>query len=157
MKINNFLLFILLIVIVSLGVVYATDVTVGNYTFTAPDGYTIVKSDDTCIEMRNNTKNALSFTTGIDGDIESSKQGFIKRGYTIINEKSFEYNGHNGDLIVFSIKDNETTSFSYKYIVLSNDGNFVITVITDNSNFNGDLNSNDNPVTEIFDTLQVKN
>ena len=39
--------------------------------------------------------------------------------------------------------------------MLSADGNFAVTLTTDNADFDSDLNSEDNPVKTIFDTVQV--
>ena len=48
-----------------------------------------------------------------------------------------------------------TRLYVYNYIMLSADGNFVVTLTTDNADFDSDLNSEDNPVKTIFDTVQV--
>lgn len=59
------------------------------------------------------------------------------------------------ELQAFSKDNSGTTLYVYNYIMLSADGNFAVTLTTDNADFDSDLNSEDNPVKTIFDTVQV--
>ncbi len=62
------------------------------------------------------------------------------------------------NLQAFSVDQGGTTLYSYNYVMLSEDGNFVVTVVTDDGELNTDLNTanaEDNPAVTIFDTIQV--
>ena len=53
MKLSKmFLLLVALVFVACVGIVVAEDATVSPYTFTVPDGYTIVTSDDTTCAMQ---------------------------------------------------------------------------------------------------------
>ena len=156
MKLSKaFLVLVTLALVASVGIVAAEDVTVGSYTFAVPDGYTIASNTDTVIAMQQDEYNAITFATEISDDIETAKQVLINKDYTFIDEEEMEYNGYNTTLQKFSYDSNGTTLYSFNYIELIDSGNFVITLITDNPDFDGDLNSGKNPVASIFDTLAV--
>lgn len=150
---SKLLILITLVFIASVGIVVAEDATVEPYTFTVPDGYTITTSDDTTCAMQKDEKNAVSFATGVSDDLEAAKQNFIDQGKTLIKEESMNYNDFNITLQAFSTDADGTTLYAYNYIVLSEDGNFVVTVATDDEQFDSDLKSDDNPAKIIFDTI----
>ena len=58
-------------------------------------------------------------------------------------------------LQAFSTEADGTTLYVYNYIMLAEQGNFVVTVTTDDADFDSDLNSDDNPAKVIFDTIQA--
>ncbi|MDO5832924.1 hypothetical protein [Methanobrevibacter sp.] len=152
---KKFLLLITVVFIASVGIVVAEDATVGPYTFTVPDGYTIATSDDTSCAMQLDEYKAISFATGVSDDLEAAKQNFIDQGQTLIDEKEMEYNGLPITLQAFSIEKDGTTFYVYNYVCLNEDGNFVVTATTNDADFDSDLNSDSNPAKIIFDTLQV--
>ena len=159
MKFNTkILLLITLVFVASVGVAVAEDATVSPYTFTIPDGYTVATATDTTCAMQKDATNAVSFATEVSDDIESAKQTFIDQGQTLIDEQEITYNDMSITLQAFSADKDGTTLYSYNYIMLSESGNFVVTVVTDNAEFNSDLNTatgEDNPAVTIFDTIQV--
>lgn len=156
MKFNKvIILLITLALIASVGVVVAEDATVEPYTFTIPDGYTIATSDDTTCAMQKDEFNAISFATGVSDDLEAAKQTFIDQGKTLLQEENMNYNDMDIVLQAFSTEAGGTTLYVYNYVMLSADGNFVVTVTTDDADFDADLNSQDNPAATIFDTIQV--
>lgn len=152
---KKFLLLITLVFIASVGIVAAEDVTVDPYTFTIPDDYTIATSDDTTVAMQKDEFNAISFATGVSDDIEGAKQNFISQGKTLIDEQELNYNDMDITLQAFSTDVDGTTLYVYNYIMLAEQGNFVVTVTTDDADFDSDLNSDDNPAKVIFDTIQA--
>ena len=152
---KTFLVLVTLILVAGIGAVVAEDATVEPYTFTVPDGYTIATSDDTTCAMQKDEFNAISFATGVGEDLEAAKQTFIDQGKTFVEEDNIEYNGINSTLQVFSVDADGTTLYIYNYVVLTEEGNFVVTLTTDDADFNSTLESQDNPVASIFDTLQV--
>lgn len=153
---KSFLLIIALVFVASVGIAVAEDATVEPYTFTIPDGYTIATSDDTTCAMQKDANNAISFATGVSDDLESAKQTFISQGKTLIDEKNMTYEDMDITLQAFSTDVGGTTLYVYNYVMLADQGNFVVTVTTDDADFNSDLNSADNPAKVIFDTIQAK-
>ncbi|WP_407414851.1 hypothetical protein [Methanobrevibacter sp.] len=152
---KTFLLLITLVFVASVGMAVAEDTTVAPYTFTIPDDYTIATADDTTCAMQKDESNAISFATGVGDDLEAAKQTLIDQGKTFISEESMEYNGYDVTLQAFSVDINGNTLYCYNYAVLTESGNFVVTVTTDDANFDTDLNSDSNPAKVIFDSLQV--
>ena len=152
---KKILLLITIIFIASVGIVVAEDATVEPYTFTIPDGYTIATSDDTTCAMQKDEYNAISFATGVGEDLEAAKQTFIDQGKTLIKEENINYNDMDITLQAFSTDADGTTLYVYNYVMLSEDGNFVVTVTTDDADFNSDLDSDDNPAKIIFDSIVV--
>ena len=156
MKISKtFLLFITVILVASVGIVVAEDATVEPYTFTIPDGYTIATSDDTTCAMQKDEYNAISFATGVSDDLEAAKQTFIDQGKTLIQEDELQYNDMDITLQAFSTDVGGTTLYVYNYVMLAEQGNFVVTVTTDDADFDSDLNADTNPAKVIFDTIQA--
>ena len=152
---KKILLLFTIIFIASVGIVVAEDATVEPYTFTIPDGYTIATSDDTTCAMQKDANNAISFATGVGDDLEAAKQTFIDQGKTFIKEENITYNDMDITLQAFSTDADGTTLYVYNYVMLSEDGNFVVTVTTDDADFNSDLDSDDNPAKIIFDSIVV--
>ena len=155
---KKFLLLVSLVFLASIGIVMAEDATVDPYTFTVPDGYTIATSDATTCAMQKDNIHAVSFATGVGDDLEAAKQTFISQGKTFVEEKELKYNDMDITLQVFSTEEGGTTMYTYNYVMLSQDGNFVVTVATDDAELDSDLNTanaEDNPAVIIFDTVQV--
>ena len=150
-----FLLLIALVFVAGVGVVMAEDATVEPYTFTIPDGYTIATSDDTTCAMQKDEFNAISFATGVSDDLEGAKQNLNDQGKTFLKEDELEYNGMNITLQAFSAEADGTVLYVYNYVMLTEDGNFVVTVTTDDASFNDDLHADSNPAKVIFDTIAV--
>ena len=156
MKINKiFLKMILIALVATIGFVAAEDATIGPYTFTIPDGYTIATQTDDTIAMQLDANNALSFATGISDDIESSKQTLISQGQELISEEEIDFNNMHFNIQAFKTDKDGTTLYSYNYICLSDDGNFVLTVVTDNADFDSDLNAEDNVAGTLLGSLST--
>lgn len=153
---KTFLLVLALVLVAGIGVVMAEDATVEPYTFTVPDGYTIVTSDDTTCAMQKDEYNAISFATGVSEDLEAAKQTLIDQGKTFLNEEEMNYNDYNITLQAFSTEVDGTVLYVYNYVMLTEDGNFVVTVSTDDASFNSDLHADSNPAKVIFDSIEVK-
>lgn len=152
---ETFLVLMALALAACAGTVAAEEVSVGPYTFAVPDGYAVASDTDLVIAMKQDEYNSITFATEISDDIEASKQVLINKGYAFIDEEEMEYSGYNTTLQKFSYKADGTTLYSFNYIELIDSSNFVITLVTDNPDFDGDLNSGENPAAYIFDTLAV--
>lgn len=155
MKLKTILVLMALVLVAGVGIVAAEEATVEPYTFTIPDDYTVATSDDTTLAMQKDEYNAISFATGVSDDLEAAKQSFIDQGKNFIEEDNLEYEGMDIVLQAFSTDVGGTTLYVYNYVMLSADGNFVVTVTTDDADFDSDLNSDDNPAKVIFDTITV--
>ena len=152
MKLNKvFIVLLALVLVSSIGMAVAEDASVGPYTFTVPEGYTIATSTDNTVAMQLDENNAVSIATDVSDDLDAAKENFISQGKELLAEDTIEYNGMEINLQAFSTPGTEINA--YNYIVLSEDGNFVVTVATDNQDFDSSLESEDNPAKTIFDTI----
>ena len=155
MKLNKiFLVMLALILVSSIGIAVAEDVSVGGYTFTVPDGYNLVNTTDDLASMQLDEKNAISFATGVSDDIDAAKQNFLSQGKELIEEETLDFDGTEVNLQAFSTPGTDIKA--YNYIVISDNGNFVITVATDNQDFDSSLESDDNPAKAILESLNAE-
>ena len=155
MKFNKiFFVLLALVLVSSIGIAVAEDASVGPYSFTVPDGYTIANSADDSVSMQLDDNNAITFATGVSDDIDAAKENFLSQGKELIEEDTLDYDGNEVNLQAFSTPGTDINA--YNYIVISEDGNFVITVATDNQDFDSSLESEDNPAKAIFDSLEVE-
>ena len=150
MKMKKLLMALLLmsVIAISVSAVAAEQAQIGQNTFDVPDGYTIVQTEDNMIMMQIDENNAVTVTIDIPDDIESSKQTILDQWYELVNESTVQYADKDINVQGFT-KDDIT---SYNYIVLSDDGNYVVGVVSNDPNFDGDLESGSNPAATIFDT-----
>ena len=156
MKLSKmFLLLVALVFVACVGIVVAEDATVSPYTFTVPDGYTIVTSDDTTCAMQKDENNAICFATGVGDDLEAAKQNLISQGKTFVEEKNLTYNDMDITLQSFSVDVGGTKLCLYNYVMFAEEGNFVVTLTTDDASFNSDLHADSNPAKVIFDTVKT--
>ncbi len=141
-------LLLMSIIAISVSAVAAEQGSIGENTFDVPDGYTVAKSEDNMILMQKDANNAVTVTIDIPDDIDASKQTILDQGYELIDESTVQYADKDINVQGFT-KDGIT---SYNYIVISDDGNYVVGVVSNDPDFNGDLESGDNPAATIFDT-----
>lgn len=151
-----FLIMAIITLIASVSFVAATEATVGPYSFTVPDEYAIAEQKDNFISMKVDENNALSFSTDVDDDIEKSKQAFIKQGQELITEAEMDYDNLHIYLQAFQIDKDGQTFYTYNFIYLSEDGNFVVTYVTNDTDFDYDLESENNPVGNLLSSLNLK-
>ncbi len=156
MKLNKALLLLVALVFVAgVGIVVAEDATVAPYTFTVPDGYSVVTSDDTTCALQKDEFNAISFATGVGEDLEAAKQNLISQGNTFVEEKDINYDGMDIKLQSFTKDVGGTKLFLYNYVMFADQGNFVVTVSTNDASFNDDLHADSNPAKVIFDSIKA--
>jgi hypothetical protein len=106
--------------------------------------------------MKIDENNALSFSTDVDDDIEKSKQAFIDQGQKLVTEAEMDYDDLHIYLQAFEIEKDGQTLYTYNFIYLSKDGNFVVTYVTNDTDFDYDLESEDNPVGNFLSSLNLK-
>ena len=130
MKLNKlFVALILLIFVSSIGMAAAEEASVAGYTFTVPEGYTIHETTDDSVVMQMDDNNAIVFSTTVGDDLEAAKQNFIDQGKELLEENVQDFNGLEVNLQAFSVPGTELNS--YNYVVLSDDGNFLVTISSD--------------------------
>lgn len=139
-----------MVLVSTVGVAVAEDASVGIYTFTVPDGYSVIQSEDNLVVMQQDEKNVVNFATEVGDDIDAAKENLISQGNELIGEDTLDYNDMEINLQSFKTS---TGLFSYNYIFLGDNGNFAVTVVTDNSDFDADLKAEGNPATTIFDSV----
>ena len=155
MKLNKlFVALILLIFVSSIGMAAAEEASVAGYTFTVPEGYTIHETTDDSVVMQMDDNNAIVFSTTVGDDLEAAKQNFIDQGKELLEENVQDFNGLEVNLQAFSVPGTELNS--YNYVVLSDDGNFLVTISSDDPNFDTDLKAEGNPAAEIFNSLKME-
>lgn len=152
MKLNKILIALIILAIIgSVSVAVAEDASVGGYTFTVPEGYTIINQTDNLVIMQADENNVVNFATEVSDDIETAKESQVANGNELISEDTITYNDIEINVQAFSIANSNLVS--YNYIVLSEDGNYAVTVVTDNTDFDGSLETEGNPATTIFDSI----
>lgn len=134
----------------AVGVAVAEDATVGAYTFTVPDGYSIIQSEDNLVVMQMDEKNVVNFATEVGDDINAAKENLISQGNELTGEDTLNYNDMEINLQSFKTS---AGLYSHNYIFLGDNGNFAVTVVTDNADFDTDLAAEGNPATTIFDSV----
>lgn len=155
MKLNKlFVALIILIFISGIGMAAAEDASVAGYTFTVPEGYSVLNTTDDSVVMQMDDNNAIVFSTNVGDDIDAAKETFISQGKELIEENVQDLDGLEVNLQAFSVPGTDINS--YNYIVLSDDGNILVTVSSDDPNFDTDLNSEGNPAAEIFNSLEME-
>ena len=90
----------------------------------------------------------------LSDDIEAAKQNFLSQGKELIEEETLDFDGTEVNLQAFSTPGTDIKA--YNYIVISDNGNFVITVATDNQDFDSSLESDDNPAKAILESLNAE-
>lgn len=155
MKLNKiFVAIIVLIFVSSIGMAVAEDASVGGYTFTVPEGYKVLNTTEDSVVMQMDDNNAIVFSTTVGDDLEAAKENFISQGKELLEENVQDFDGLEVNLQAFSVPGTDINS--YNYVVLSEDGNFLVTVSSDDPNFDTDLKAEGNPAGEIFNTLQME-
>ena len=95
MKFNKiFFVLLALVLVSSIGIAVAEDASVGPYSFTVPDGYTIANSADDSVSMQLDDNNAITFATGVSDDIDAAKENFLSQGKELIEEDTLDYDGN---------------------------------------------------------------
>ena len=75
-----FIALIFLVLVSTVGVAVAEDASVGIYTFTVPDGYSITQTEDNLVVMQLDENNVVNFATEVDSDIDAAKENLISQG-----------------------------------------------------------------------------
>ena len=155
MRLNKLLIgLIILIFVSSIGMAAAEDASVAGYKFTVPEGYKVIDTTDDSVVMQMDDNNAIVFSTNVGDDLDAAKQTFIDQGKKLIEENVQDLDGMEVTLQAFSVPGTDINS--YNYIVLSDDGNVLVTISSDDPNFDTDLKSEGNPAAAIFNSLEME-
>ena len=151
MKFNKIFLAILVLIVVSgIGVAVAAEASVGDHTFTIPDGYKLLNStDDTAILQEGNTHAIVVMMSDEVKSIDDARKNLESKGYEFLGENTYDAEGYSVTQQNFE-KDGLTV---YSYNFQMKDGKYcVITYTIPSSEQPGE--NEDNPITEIIKTLK---
>lgn len=143
-----FILGLILLTLCSISAIYADTFVIGNSTFELPDGYALSEKGNQAVIY--NDEYVLTMYEGPILNTEQAKNSRINKGYTLLGERNYEFNG---------VKINQQNYYkeavnSCVYTFEKNGQNYIITL-----NLFEDQEIpeyEDNPVTQIVDTLELK-
>lgn len=143
-----FILGLILLTLCSISAIYADTFVIGNSTFELPDGYALSEKGNQAVIY--NDEYVLTMYEGPILNTEQAKNYRINKGYTLLGERNYEFNG---------VKINQQNYYkeavnSCVYTFEKNGQNYIITL-----NLFEDQEIpeyEDNPVTQIVDTLELK-
>lgn len=143
-----FILGLILLTLCSISAIYADTFVIGNSTFELPDGYALSEKGNQAVIY--NDEYVLTMYEGPILNTEQAKNNRINKGYTLLGERNYEFNG---------VKINQQNYYkeavnSCVYTFEKNGQNYIITL-----NLFEDQEIpeyEDNPVTQIVDTLELK-
>lgn len=143
-----FILGLILLTLCSISAIYADTFVIGNSTFELPDGYALSEKGNQAVIY--NDEYVLTMYEGPILNTEQAKNNRINKGYTLLGESNYEFNG---------VKINQQNYYkeavnSCVYTFEKNGQNYIITL-----NLFEDQEIpeyEDNPVTQIVDTLELK-
>lgn len=139
---------LLLLTLCSISAIYADTYVVGNSTFSLPDGYALSEKGNQAVLY-----NDEYVLTMYEGPVLSTEQAKIKRiekGYTLIGERNYDFKGVEINQQNYNCEGVNTCVYTFE----KNGQSYIITL-----NLYEDQKIpeyEDNPVTEIIDTLEVK-
>lgn len=142
-----FLVLLITLTLFSITAISAEDATVGDSTFTVPDGYTINETDGNTVTLIGNDNTAIAIYSGDIKSIEDARQSRLDAGFTLSGEQTYDANG-----IQINQQNYKKDGFnSCVYTFKKNDKDYIISF---NLVEGQDIPSNeDNPVTGIINSL----
>lgn len=142
-----FMVCLILITLCSVSAIYADTYVIGNSTFSLPGGYTMNERDNQVV-LYNDTY-LLTIYEGPIISTAQAKENRIGMGYTFLGERNYSFDG---------AKINQQ-NYNYEgmniciYTVKKNNQTYLISMILFENDEIPDYE--DNPVTEIIDSLEV--
>lgn len=150
MKFNKIFLAILVLIVVSgIGVAVAAEASVGDHTFTIPDGYKLLNStDDTAILQEGNTHAIVVMMSDEVKSIDDSRKNLESKGYEFLGSQ--KYNADGKDVEQQNYGTDELTVMAYVFDVGSEKCIVTYTIPANETPEEG----SDNPVTTILNTIE---
>ena len=142
-----FLVLLMTLTLFSITAIYAEEATVGDSTFTVPDGFSINETTDNTVTLTGNDNTAIAIYSGDTKSIEDARQSRLDAGFTLSGEETYDVNG----IAVNQQNCNKDGINSCVYTFNKNGKDYIISY---NLVEGQDIPSNeDNPVTEIVNSL----
>jgi len=118
-----------LLVLVSLTGIYAETVTVGNSSFTLPEGFEVYSVEPNQVALLNGNESAIRVYSddSVEDDSEVLKEYRLKLGYTLTSEDNYESDGIMINKQIYT-KDNTTTS-AYQFTKNNKTYRIVVSVL----------------------------
>ena len=150
MKFNKIFLAILAVLVVScVGVAVAAEASIGDYTFTIPDGFKLTNSTDDATILEHDDEHAIVVMMSDEvGSVEDAKQNLESKGYTFIGSET--YNADGKDVVQQNYGTSELTIMAYVFDVGSEKCIVTYTIPSSETPPEG----SDNPVTTILNTIK---
>ena len=149
MKFNRIFLSILVLLVVScVGVAVAAEASIGDHTFTIPDGFKLTNSTDdaTILEQDDNHAIVIMMSDEV-GSVEEAKQNLESKGYTFLGSQT--YNADGKDIVQQNYGTSDLTIMAYVFDVGSEKCIVTYTIPSTETPPEGP----DNPVTTILNTI----
>ena len=86
-----FILGLILLTLCSISAIYADTFVIGNSTFELPDGYALSEKGNQAVIY--NDEYVLTMYEGPILNTEQAKNSRINKGYTLLGERNYEFNG----------------------------------------------------------------
>ena len=150
MKFNRIFLSILVLLVVScVGVAVAAEASIGDHTFTIPDGFKLTNSTDdaTILEQDDNHAIVIMMSDEV-GSVEDAKQNLESKGYTFLGSQT--YNADGKDIVQQNYGTSDLTIMAYVFDVGSE--KCIVTYTIPSSETPPE--EGDNPVTTILNTIK---
>jgi len=150
MKFNRIFLSILVLLVVScVGVAVAAEASIGDHTFTIPDGFKLTNSTDdaTILEQDDNHAIVIMMSDEV-GSVEDAKQNLESKGYTFLGSQT--YNADGKDIVQQNYGTSDLTIMAYVFDVGSEKCIVTYTIPSSETPPEG----SDNPVTTILNTIE---
>lgn len=150
MKFNRIFLSILVLLVVScVGVAVAAEASIGDHTFTIPNGFKLTNSTDdaTILEQDDNHAIVIMMSDEV-GSVEDAKQNLESKGYTFLGSQT--YNADGKDIVQQNYGTSDLTIMAYVFDVGSEKCIVTYTIPSSETPPEG----SDNPVTTILNTIE---
>ena len=150
MKIKSLIITVLvLLTLCSISAIHADTFVIGNSSFSLPEGYALTEKGNQAIIY--NDEYVLTMYEGPVISTDEAKYYRINKGYTFIGERNYEFDGV--QINQQNYKDDGVNSCVYTFE--KNGQTYIITLnLFENQKI---PEYEDNPVTQIIETLEIKN
>lgn len=149
MKLKSIMIIgLILFTLCSISAIYADTYVTGNSTFSLPDGYTLQEKGNQVVIY--NDEYVITMYEGPIISTDEAKEKRIGMGYNLIGERDYEFDGAEINQQNYN-KEGITTCI---YTVEKNNQTYIISLNVDDTKPLPEYE--DNPVTQIIDTLEPK-
>lgn len=150
MKFNKIFLAILVLIVVSgIGIAVAGDASIGDHTFTIPDGFKVLESTDEMTILQEGDDHAIVVMVSDNvNSVEDSRKNLESKGYNFLGSE--KYNADGKDVEQQNYGTDDLTVMAYVFDV--GDEKCIVTYTIPSSETPPE--GTDNPVTTILNTIE---